>query len=103
MRLVHRPAVDSLHIAPVVGDFPVVEHTPPADNCLVVESFLVVERCLVVESFPVVVEGFRTGLNKSPRHGFSVEFSEYRQYTQGDDPRFLDWKLFARSEFRCPK
>ena len=46
----------------------------------------------------VVVEGFRTGLNKSPRHGFSVEFSEYRQYAQGDDPRFLDWKLFARSD-----
>lgn len=46
----------------------------------------------------VIVEGFRTGLNRSPRHGFSVEFSEYRQYTQGDDPRFLDWKLFARSD-----
>lgn len=46
----------------------------------------------------VVVEGFRTGMNKSPRHGFSVEFSEYRQYTQGDDPRFLDWKLFARTD-----
>ncbi|MDG1895462.1 MAG: DUF58 domain-containing protein [Fuerstiella sp.] len=46
----------------------------------------------------VVVEGFRTGLNKSPRHGFSVEFSEYRQYAQGDDPRFLDWKLYARTD-----
>ncbi|MCA9065125.1 MAG: DUF58 domain-containing protein [Planctomycetaceae bacterium] len=46
----------------------------------------------------IVVEGFRTGLNRSPRHGFSVEFSEYRQYTQGDDPRFLDWKLFARTD-----
>lgn len=46
----------------------------------------------------VVVDGFRTGLNKSPRHGFSVEFSEYRQYTQGDDPRFLDWKLYARTD-----
>lgn len=46
----------------------------------------------------VVVEGFRTGLNRSPRHGFSVEFSEYRQYTQGDDPRFLDWKLYARTD-----
>lgn len=46
----------------------------------------------------VVVDGFRTGLNKSPRHGFSVEFSEYRQYAQGDDPRFLDWKLYARSD-----
>ncbi|MEZ6121535.1 MAG: DUF58 domain-containing protein [Planctomycetaceae bacterium] len=46
----------------------------------------------------VVVEGFRTGLNRSPRHGFSVEFSEYRQYAQGDDPRFLDWKLYARTD-----
>lgn len=46
----------------------------------------------------VVVDGFRTGLNRSPRHGFSVEFSEYRQYAQGDDPRFLDWKLFARTD-----
>ncbi len=46
----------------------------------------------------VIVDGFRTGLNKSPRHGFSVEFSEYRQYTQGDDPRFIDWKLYARTD-----
>ncbi len=46
----------------------------------------------------LVVDGFRTGLNKSPRHGFSVEFSEYRPYAQGDDPRFLDWKLYARTD-----
>ena len=46
----------------------------------------------------LVVDGFRTGLNKSPRHGFSVEFSEYRPYTQGDDPRFIDWKLYARTD-----
>lgn len=46
----------------------------------------------------LIVDGFRTGLNRSNRHGFSVEFSEYRQYTQGDDPRFLDWKLFARTD-----
>lgn len=46
----------------------------------------------------IVMNGFRTGQNRSPRHGFSVEFSEYRQYTQGDDPRFLDWKLFARTD-----
>jgi len=45
-----------------------------------------------------VVEGFMTGLNRSPYHGFSVEFTEYRQYTQGDDPRHLDWKLYARSD-----
>ena len=45
-----------------------------------------------------VVQGSMTGLNRSPYHGFSVEFTEYRQYTQGDDPRHLDWKLFARSD-----
>lgn len=45
-----------------------------------------------------VVEGFMTGLNRSPYHGFSVEFTEYRQYTQGDDLRHLDWKLYARSD-----
>ncbi|MCH2124612.1 MAG: DUF58 domain-containing protein [Pirellulaceae bacterium] len=46
----------------------------------------------------VVVDGFYNGLHRSPFHGFSVEFSEYRQYTPGDDPRYLDWKLFARSD-----
>jgi len=46
----------------------------------------------------VVVEGFWRGLHQSPYHGFSVEFSEYRQYTPGDDPRYLDWRLYARSD-----
>jgi uncharacterized protein (DUF58 family) len=46
----------------------------------------------------VVVEGFYAGIHRSPYHGFSVEFSEYRAYTPGDDPRYLDWKLFARSD-----
>ncbi len=41
----------------------------------------------------VVVEGFILGLHRSPFHGFSVEFSEYRQYTPGDDVRYVDWKL----------
>jgi uncharacterized protein (DUF58 family) len=47
-----------------------------------------------------VVEGFQAGLNRSPWHGFSVEFTEYRRYTPGDDLRYLDWKLFARTD-RC--
>src|SRR5213083_946349 len=46
----------------------------------------------------VVVEGFWNGIHRSPYHGFSVEFTEYRQYTPGDDPRYLDWRLFARSD-----
>ena len=46
----------------------------------------------------VVVEGFWNGIHRSPYHGFSVEFTEYRQYTPGDDPRYLDWRLYARSD-----
>src|SRR5512140_539401 len=46
----------------------------------------------------VVVEGFWRGIHRSPYHGFSVEFTEYRQYTAGDDPRYLDWRVFARSD-----
>jgi len=45
-----------------------------------------------------VVEGFYNGLHRSPYHGFSVEFSEYRAYTPGDDPRHLDWRLYGRSD-----
>ena len=45
-----------------------------------------------------VVEGFITGLHKSPFHGFSVEFAEHRLYNTGETTRHLDWKLFARTE-----
>ncbi len=46
----------------------------------------------------LVVEGFMTGLHKSPYHGFSAEFSEHRQYMKGDSLRYLDWKVYARSD-----
>ncbi len=45
-----------------------------------------------------VMEGFLAGLHESPFHGFSVEFSDYRDYHPGDDLRHLDWRLFARSD-----
>ena len=45
-----------------------------------------------------VVEGFITGLHKSPYHGFSVEFAEHRPYLVGDPIRNIDWKLFARTD-----
>ncbi len=45
-----------------------------------------------------VVEGFITGLHKSPFHGFSVEFAEHRQYNTGESTRHIDWKLYARTE-----
>jgi len=44
-----------------------------------------------------VVEGFITGLHKSPFHGFSVEFAEHRLYNTGESTKHIDWKLFARS------
>ncbi len=46
----------------------------------------------------LVVEGFLVGLHKSPYHGFSVEFAEYRQYNPGDPPKTIDWKVFARTD-----
>src|ERR1700712_4167553 len=45
-----------------------------------------------------VVEGFITGLHKSPFHGFSVEFAEHRIYNPGESVRSIDWKLFARTD-----
>lgn len=46
----------------------------------------------------VVAEGFITGLHRSPHKGFSVEFAEHRQYVPGDDPRFLDWTVYAKTD-----
>lgn len=45
-----------------------------------------------------VVEGFITGLHKSPFHGFSVEFAEHRLYNTGDSVKNIDWKLFAKTD-----
>ena len=55
-----------------------------------------------IESFELraraVVEGFITGLHKSPFHGFSVEFAEHRAYNPGDPLRHVDWKVYGRSD-----
>jgi uncharacterized protein (DUF58 family) len=45
-----------------------------------------------------VVEGFITGLHRSPHRGFSVEFAEHRMYQPGDDLRYVDWRMFGRSD-----
>lgn len=50
-----------------------------------------------------VMEGFLSGLHDSPFHGFSVEFSDYRNYQPGDDLRHLDWRLYARNDRLCLK
>ena len=46
----------------------------------------------------LVVEGFITGLHRSPYHGFSVEFAEHRQYMPGDPARDIDWKIYGKSD-----
>ncbi len=45
-----------------------------------------------------IVEGFLLGLHRSPYHGFSAEFASYREYSPGDDPRYLDWKVLGRTD-----
>ncbi|MBN2070780.1 MAG: DUF58 domain-containing protein [Candidatus Krumholzibacteriota bacterium] len=46
----------------------------------------------------LIVEGFIAGLHRSPYHGFSVEFAEYRQYNAGESTRNIDWKIFAKTD-----
>ncbi len=45
-----------------------------------------------------IVEGYVAGVHKSPYHGFSVEFAEHREYVPGDDLRYVDWKVFGKSD-----
>jgi uncharacterized protein (DUF58 family) len=45
-----------------------------------------------------IVEGYVAGLHKSPYHGFSIEFAEHRKYAPGDDLRYVDWKVFGRTD-----
>jgi uncharacterized protein (DUF58 family) len=45
-----------------------------------------------------IVEGYVAGLHRSPFHGFSIEFAEHREYTAGDDLRYVDWKAFGRTD-----
>ena len=45
-----------------------------------------------------VVEGFISGMHKSPFHGFSAEFAEHKIYNQGESTKHIDWKLFARTD-----
>jgi len=67
-----------------------------------VREFLKPEIISTLNSFELkakfLVEGFLIGLHKSPYHGFSVEFSEHRPYYYGDSLRYVDWKLYGKSE-----
>ena len=45
-----------------------------------------------------IVEGYVSGMHRSPYHGFSIEFAEHREYSPGDDLRYVDWKVFGRTD-----
>ena len=46
----------------------------------------------------LIVEGYIAGMHRSPYHGFSVEFAEYRQYMQGDNIKDFDWKAYGKTD-----
>ena len=46
----------------------------------------------------LIVEGYVSGVHRSPFHGFSIEFAEHREYSPGDDLRYVDWKVFGRTD-----
>ena len=50
-----------------------------------------------------IVEGYMAGEHKSPYRGFAIEFAQHREYTHGDDPRHLDWKVLGRTDRYCIK
>ncbi len=69
---------------------------PTAEQYLKPEVIRTVARLDLRARF--IVEGFLSGLHASPFHGFSVEFSEHRRYTQGDDTRNIDWLVYAKTD-----
>lgn len=69
---------------------------PTAEQYLKPEVIRTVARLDLRARF--IVEGFLSGLHASPFHGFSVEFSEHRRYAQGDDPKDLDWLVYAKTD-----
>ncbi len=82
--------------------FKFLKRYPVANRSTEAREFLkpeVVSRIKNLEFIArMIVEGFMVGLHKSPFHGFSVEFSEHRQYMPGDNIRDIDWKVYGRTD-----
>src|SRR5271165_2173714 len=68
------------------------ETVPPLDLALLhaLPTLALRARC--------VMDGYLTGMHRSPRKGFSVEFADYRAYLPGDDLRKIDWRLYGRTD-----
>ncbi|HTR77167.1 MAG TPA: DUF58 domain-containing protein, partial [Gemmatimonadaceae bacterium] len=70
--------------------------TSPRADLLDPASLVALGRVEIIARW--IVDGFISGLHRSPRRGFSVEFAEHRPYLPGDDLRYLDWKIAARAD-----
>src|SRR6185312_1231668 len=80
---------------------------PPPASCILssmstVEKYLKPEVIRQISRLDLraqfIVKGFLHGLHASPYHGFSVEFSEHRKYSPGDDPHDIDWLVYAKTD-----
>lgn len=75
---------------------------PPGDAHIDATLYLHPQTLARLKSFEIrakhIVEGVMSGMHRSPHHGFSVEFAQHRPYVAGDDLRYLDWKVFARTD-----
>jgi uncharacterized protein (DUF58 family) len=75
---------------------------PPASSSPATSSALSADVVAAIDDLElaarIVVEGLRTGGHRSPFHGYSTEFKQHRPYRAGDDLKYLDWKLYARSD-----
>ncbi len=65
-------------------------------------KYVIPDKIKRLEKFPIqvktIVEGFITGTHKSPNHGFSVEFKDHKQYYPGDDLKYIDWRVLAKTD-----
>lgn len=92
-----RPNLDRLR-RPGTADTPGRDDLPAAPGAASIDPGALMRIKSLQMRARITVEGFLKGIHRSPYHGFSVEFSEYREYSPGDDPRYLDWRLFARTD-----
>lgn len=72
--------------------------TPPRSSAKLIDPGTLMRIRSLELRARAVVQGFWSGIHRSPYHGFSSEFTEYRQYSIGDDPRYLDWRVYGRSD-----
>jgi uncharacterized protein (DUF58 family) len=70
----------------------------PVDSAKLADPQILAQLSRLQLRARLVVEGVISGLHRSPYHGFSVEFAQHRAYTPGDEIRYLDWKVFGRSD-----